>query len=170
MTQIVDQPPPVGNDRPAIQDLVLADIAERKRLGIERYGRALQPHNGRDALVDAYQEVLDLAMYVRQEIEERSDAAAEGAAAEREKIVGFLRHRARQLEEEGDVNARDAVGEVADAIERGAHHDTWPAPPPSDDMIDPVDGSSLLDGDPASVLDEYDDEDDDEDPDRKSVV
>lgn len=33
----------------------------------------LEPaHNGRDALVDAYQEALDLTMYLRQAIEERS--------------------------------------------------------------------------------------------------
>lgn len=127
--QIVDQPPPVGNDRPAIQDLVLADIAERKRIGIERYGKALQPHNGRDALVDAYQEVLDLAMYVRQEIEERADAAAE----ERAKIVGYLRHHASALGHFDDSVAV-VVGNLADAIELGAHHDTWPAPPPEHDL------------------------------------
>jgi hypothetical protein len=31
----------------------------------------LQPHNGRDCLMDAYQEALDLAMYLRQAIFER---------------------------------------------------------------------------------------------------
>ena len=51
--------------------LVLADMEDRRRLGIERYGTPLQPHNGRDALVDAYQEALDLAVYLRQAIEER---------------------------------------------------------------------------------------------------
>ena len=66
-----DQPPPVRNAYPAIQDLVIADMAERKRVGIARYGTALQPHNGRDALVDAYQESLDLTMYLRQMIYER---------------------------------------------------------------------------------------------------
>lgn len=138
--QIVDQPPPVGNDRPAIQDLVLADIAERKRIGIERYGKALQPHNGRDALVDAYQEVLDLAMYVRQEIEEREDHRAEGAAVEREKIVAHLRHRAREL----DGYDCEIAFELADAIERGAHHDTLPAPPPEH----PIDDAPTYDGEP----------------------
>ena len=51
--------------------LVLADMEARRRLGIERYGTPLQPHNGRDALTDAYQEALDLAVYLRQAIEER---------------------------------------------------------------------------------------------------
>ena len=66
-----DQPPPEWNGYPAIQDLVLADIAERKRVGIARYGMPLQPHNGRDALVDLYQELLDAVQYARQMIFER---------------------------------------------------------------------------------------------------
>jgi hypothetical protein len=54
-----------------MQDLVLEDVLERKRVGIERYGQPVLPHNGRDALVDAYQEALDLCMYLRQAIYER---------------------------------------------------------------------------------------------------
>lgn len=65
------QPPPIPNDRPAIQDLVAADIAERKRIGIERYGTPLQAFNGRDALKDAYEEALDLCQYLRQVLYER---------------------------------------------------------------------------------------------------
>jgi hypothetical protein len=65
---IEDQPRPEPNERPHITDLVVADLVERKRIGTERYGTPLQPFNGRDALVDAYQEVLDLANYVRQRI------------------------------------------------------------------------------------------------------
>jgi len=67
------QPPPkraTGD----VWALVIADMAERRRVGIERYGTPLQPHNGRDALVDAYQEALDLAVYLRQAIEERDHA------------------------------------------------------------------------------------------------
>jgi hypothetical protein len=64
------QPDPVRNAGPEIADLVLADLAERKRVGMERYGVPLQPFNGRDALWDAYEEVLDLAIYLRQRIEE----------------------------------------------------------------------------------------------------
>ncbi|GAB1642557.1 hypothetical protein [Krasilnikovia sp. MM14-A1259] len=71
MTQIADQPPPVPNDRPSILALVRADLEERERVGVQRYGTPLQAHNGRDALVDAYQEALDLAAYLRQAIAER---------------------------------------------------------------------------------------------------
>lgn len=43
---------------------------ERDRLGVRKYGTRLRAHNGRRALVDAYQEALDLAVYLRQCIEE----------------------------------------------------------------------------------------------------
>jgi hypothetical protein len=69
---IIDQPAPVPNERPSIQSLVRQDLEEREQVGIQRYGTPLQPHNGRDALVDAYQEALDLACYLRQAIEERA--------------------------------------------------------------------------------------------------
>ncbi len=57
--------------RESIQSMVRDDLRERERLGIERYGTELYPHNGRDALQDAYEEALDLALYLRQAIEER---------------------------------------------------------------------------------------------------
>ena len=68
---IVDQPPPAINGYPAVWDLVMLDMLERDATGRERYGTRLQPHNGRDALVDAYQEALDLVVYLRQAIYER---------------------------------------------------------------------------------------------------
>jgi len=46
-------------------------MAERNALGTEKYGCPLQAHNGRAALVDAYQEALDLCVYLRQAIEEQ---------------------------------------------------------------------------------------------------
>lgn len=66
-----DQPLPVINDHPDIQSQVIADIEARRELGIRRYGTALQPHNGRDALRDAYEEALDLAIYLKQVMVER---------------------------------------------------------------------------------------------------
>lgn len=68
------QPMPTTSERPAIQDLVIADIEARKALGRTKYGTLLQAFNGRDALVDAYQEALDLCQYLRQAIEERNEA------------------------------------------------------------------------------------------------
>ena len=65
------QPMPNVNDEEFVQDLVMKDIEERKQMGIRKYGTALQPFNGRKALQDAYEECLDMAMYLKQEILER---------------------------------------------------------------------------------------------------
>lgn len=66
----VEQPMPTVNCHKDIQSLVIADVAKRREIGIERYGTALQPFNGRSALRDAYEEVLDLACYLRQKLRE----------------------------------------------------------------------------------------------------
>ncbi len=71
-----DQPPPIANDMPAVWNLVLMDMTERDQVGRARYGTPLQPHNGRDALKDAYQEALDMAVYLRQAIYERDECKA----------------------------------------------------------------------------------------------
>ena len=70
------QQQPLRNDQACVQDMVIADIDERKRVGLERYGTLLQPFNGRDMLLDAYQEALDLAIYLRGAIEERRQCCA----------------------------------------------------------------------------------------------
>ena len=67
-----DQPLPFLNDGPFIQDFVIDDIRARQEVGRRRYGTpGLQPHNGRDTLLDAYQEALDLACYLRTVMYER---------------------------------------------------------------------------------------------------
>ena len=50
---------------------VLDDVKRRAETGKAQYGTYLETHNGRDALVDAYQEALDLCMYLKQVIMER---------------------------------------------------------------------------------------------------
>jgi len=65
------QPPSIKNDYPCVWDLVLSDINDRDILGAKKHGKRLQPHNGRDALFDAYQEALDMVVYIRQAIFER---------------------------------------------------------------------------------------------------
>jgi hypothetical protein len=62
---------PVPNGSRAIWDLVIEDMRDRDHTGRAKYGVPLQAGNGRDALVDAYQEALDLCVYLRQAIEER---------------------------------------------------------------------------------------------------
>lgn len=70
-----DQPLPVVNDRAFIQDLVIADIEARKQLGIRKYGTALQSGNGRNMLLDAYEEALDLCIYLRGVLDEVEHAS-----------------------------------------------------------------------------------------------
>lgn len=67
----IPQPDPIENSSPAVWDLVMADMKERDQIGLTKYGTRLQPFNGRDSLIDAYQEALDLVVYLRQAIYER---------------------------------------------------------------------------------------------------
>lgn len=67
------QPMLLPNDRPSIQDLVRADLNKREQIGIQRYGTKLQAHNGRDMLRDAYEEAMDLTVYLRGVIAERDE-------------------------------------------------------------------------------------------------
>ncbi len=65
------QPPSIKNNLPYVWDLVLKDIDEKDKMGKKKHGTRLQPHNGRDSLHDAYQEALDMVVYIRQAIYER---------------------------------------------------------------------------------------------------
>lgn len=90
-----DQPPPIAQPdirptwelviadlqklEPAVREtrevieMVISDARERDRVGRERYGVPLTPRNGRDSIVDAYQEALDLVVYLRNEMEEHDE-------------------------------------------------------------------------------------------------
>jgi len=67
------EPHPKRGDK-IVSSYVLRDIWQRTEAGYKKYGHFLETHNGRDALWDAYQEAIDLVMYLRQAILER-DAA-----------------------------------------------------------------------------------------------
>jgi len=70
MKAIEEQPQPQGSGVD-VASLVHKDIEARVAYGLEHYGERLTSHNGRDALADAYQEALDLVLYLRQAIHER---------------------------------------------------------------------------------------------------
>lgn len=74
------EPPPQPGVSVAL-GLVMADLAARAEVGRVKYGTLLMTHNGRDALTDAYQEALDLCMYLRQAIAERDGVRCESDAA-----------------------------------------------------------------------------------------
>jgi hypothetical protein len=68
----IDIPEPMPTKgKTAIYPLVIDDIEARAKVGKAKYGVKLHSHNGRDALMDAYQEAIDLVLYLRQAIEER---------------------------------------------------------------------------------------------------
>lgn len=68
---VAKQPAPAPSRHPSVWILMQEDFRARVTEGVHRYGVPLTPHNGRDALTDAYQETLDLAMYLRQLLYER---------------------------------------------------------------------------------------------------
>ena len=55
----------------AIWDLVIEDIHKRDEVGTVKYGKPLRAFDGRRTLQDAYEEALDLAVYLKKEIVER---------------------------------------------------------------------------------------------------
>jgi len=65
-----DQPLSIPNDGEHIHDLVREDLRRRKEYGTRKYGTPLQAFNGRNPLLDAYEEVLDLAVYLKQRLVE----------------------------------------------------------------------------------------------------
>ena len=62
MSKTVDNNGPTAN----LITRIVEDLAARAAVGEAKYGTMLMAHNGRDAAMDAYQELLDAAMYVRQ--------------------------------------------------------------------------------------------------------
>ena len=52
-------------------DLVRKDLLEREQHGIRTYGKSISAGDGTDYLREAYEEVLDLALYLKGQIEER---------------------------------------------------------------------------------------------------
>ena len=86
------EPDPEPNEGPSMHDLVIndlkhhwehhsrfviKDVEDRKQFGLDKYGTVLQTNNGRNALVDAYQESLDLLVYMKQAMEENQMIAWE---------------------------------------------------------------------------------------------
>jgi len=71
---------PIKNEKPCVHDALMFDllgtkyselipaIKARKEFGIEKYGVALQPNNGRPRWIDAWQEILDLIIYLKKEM------------------------------------------------------------------------------------------------------
>ncbi len=59
---------PSTTRRQKVTELVIADLRVRTELGTVKYGEPLQTFNGRNALQDLYEELLDAAQYVKQRL------------------------------------------------------------------------------------------------------
>ena len=70
------QPAPTPTSGRPVWEMVIEDMHERNRFGAEKHGTPLQVDNGRDKLIDAYQEELDKCVYMRAWIEQRNEAVA----------------------------------------------------------------------------------------------
>jgi hypothetical protein len=59
-------PPHEGKTK--VLDYVVSDLQARAEMGKSKYGHYLETGNGRNALQDAYEEALDMCMYLKQKL------------------------------------------------------------------------------------------------------
>lgn len=74
------QPPPVAGQMD-VAPVVIADIEARVAAGKRKYGTLLQTNNGRNALWDLYQELIDACMYIRQRLLEEEAGETQSTLA-----------------------------------------------------------------------------------------
>lgn len=80
----VDQKDPaVGPMSDSAHNKIIKDLEERRELGLERYRTPLHTRDGRDSLVDFYQEYLDGLAYLRNELDKKARLASIAASADR---------------------------------------------------------------------------------------
>jgi hypothetical protein len=84
-----------------VTSLVREDLELRAQKGEATYGQRLRPHIGRNALVDAYQEALDLSVYLKQRMLEE-----EGFLTALETMIASA-HANGSGDHAGLVSARD---------------------------------------------------------------
>lgn len=79
--------------------LLINDIEARKAIGIRRYGQTLKAFDGRDNLLDAYHEAIDLVVYLRKDIYEQQGGPLHYMKAL--EILAWLRKRLH--DRDGDI-------------------------------------------------------------------
>jgi len=109
---IAVQPRPSGRGESVFAAL-RDDLDERETRGVATYGESLRTENGRRMIVDAYQEVLDLAVYLKGEIMERTKLEAQRDAAERDLAIAETAETGLRKR---FANLRDVLIESAKAV------------------------------------------------------
>lgn len=66
------EPVPKGGKRIVYIELI-KDIKSRAEFGKKKYGQHLTTHDGRNTLLDAYQEAIDLCFYLKQLLMEKEE-------------------------------------------------------------------------------------------------
>lgn len=73
-----------------VTPLVIKDLEERAKLGAEKYGGSLHSDDGRNTLIDLYQELLDAVEYIRSLIEQEKTLRKETLQAAADIVVKQL--------------------------------------------------------------------------------
>lgn len=102
------QPTPKPNNTQPIHEQVIEDIKLRAEAGKQNYGTYLQVNNGRDSLLDAYEEAQDKALYLKQAILERDDLIKE---------LELAREELREVQSGAALQARDRRMKLIGAAE-----------------------------------------------------
>lgn len=112
----VEPPPNARRSEEGVNIMVLlaADMRTRHEFGKRRYGVPLRAHNGRDALQDQYEELLDAVAYSKQRIEEAAPGSEEHtrAVSDHATLLGLAFDARRQIYRREQLRARH-VPEVA---------------------------------------------------------
>ena len=126
-----DQRLPEGGQE-CVQDLVIAEMQESKRVGTERYGSPLMTFNGRRSIQDVAEEVRDLHVYLTQ-VKRESEAAREtlvevvaetlgsesAAEAAVDAVMGWVAGRLMK----GEISDEVLESVVLDTLHAGVHNE-----------------------------------------------
>lgn len=85
--------PQADVNTPCVQDRIIAEMEESKRVGLERYGSVLRTFNGRRSIQDVREEARDLFVYLTQvqmEVEATRETLVALAASVIDEKVGAL--------------------------------------------------------------------------------
>lgn len=118
-----DQPQPHGEGSPVGERLIEL-IRERTKLGIEKYGEPLTTHNGRDAMLDALQESVDLNQYLMQALMESEDETRRLSEEQIKPMADFLMQQSDQIGHPGDEGACAMAIRVIGELIGGKNNDS----------------------------------------------
>jgi hypothetical protein len=109
------EPPPTKNHLPFMWPLASEEFVkvaqERDDFGFRKYKTRLQPFNGRDALVDGFQEVTDAIVYLYQKRYEEQFTKPVVEAA-----IKFVNLSLQSGSDEGDPNVDEAFVELCEVV------------------------------------------------------